>query len=257
MNDMRQDSIGSVFEKEFPVHFHELGHDGCLGPVTLLNFMQTSASLHANQLGVSAAHLRPKGVTWVISRIHLMVDRYPRARESVFVRTWPALREGFFTCRDFELWDGSGQHLGRASTSWALISIASRRPVKLEGNLPPYPLLPVRALEDSFEPLPQFSATEYSELTFRVLRGNLDLNNHVNNTVYAGWALETAPDEIAGGSLTELEIAFRAEVLYGDTVISRCSVEESGANPLCLHQIVNQRDGRELARLRTRWKDSV
>lgn len=247
------DKLEAVLEREFPVLFHELGHDGCLGPVTLLNFMQTSASLHAARLGVSAAHLRPQGVTWVISRIHLLVDRYPRARETVLVRTWPALREGFFTCREFELRDGSGQPLGRASTSWALIGIASRRPVRLEGHLPPYPLLPTRALNDSFEPLPHFQAGDFREMTFRVLRSNLDLNNHVNNTVYAGWALEAVPDEIAAGNLTELEIAFRAEAFYGDTIISRCSVEQSGATPLCLHQIVNQRDGRELARLRTRW----
>jgi acyl-ACP thioesterase len=243
-----------LFEKEFPVLFHELGHNGCLGPVTLLNFMQTSASLHAAQLGVSAADLRPRGLTWVISRIHLVIDRYPRARESVLLTTWPALREGFFTNREFELRDANGRPIGRASTSWALIGIASRRPVRLEGNLPPYPLLPRRALDDCFESLPHFQAGEFSESTFRVLRGDLDLNNHVNNTVYAGWALETVPDEIATGDLTELEIAFRAEVLYGDRVISRCSVEEAGLTPLCLHQIVNQRDGRELARLRTRWK---
>jgi hypothetical protein len=58
------------------------------------------------------------------------------------------------------------------------------------------------------------------------------------------------PDEIAAGTLTELEISFRAEVLYGEAVLSRCVVVEPG---LCLHQIVNKRNGRELARLRTRW----
>ena len=256
MNDAQHDTVTLLFEKEFPVLFHELGHNGCLGPVTLLNFMQTSASLHAAQLGVSAADLRPRGLTWVISRIHLVIDRYPRARESVLLRTWPAIREVFFTNREFELWNAKGQPLGRASTSWAVISIASRRPVKLEGNLPSYPLLPRRALNDNFESLPPFEARGFSELTFRVLRSNLDLNNHVNNTVYAAWALETVPDAIAAGNLTELEIAFRAEVLYGDTIISRCSLEETGTTSLCLHQIVNQRDGRELARLRTRWSSN-
>jgi len=83
-----------------------------------------------------------------------------------------------------------------------------------------------------------------------VLRSDLDSNHHVNNAIYAGWALETVPDEIAAGTLSELEISFRAEVLYGEAVLSRCVVTGPG---LCLHQIINKKDNRELARLRTRW----
>lgn len=254
MNSTHQAPESALFERGFPVLFHELDHNGTLGPVTLLNLMQTTASMHTLELGVSAGDLKPRGFTWVISRIHLLVERYPRAREVVHLRTWPSLREGIFTCREFELFDGTGAPLGRASSSWAMISLATRRPVRLEGNLPPYPLLEQRAVEDDFSPLPPFPGATVPELEFRVLRANLDLNHHVNNTVFAGWALESVPDEIASACLTELEISFRAEVLYGETVVSRCAVMESGDIPWCLHQIVNQSSGRELARLRTRWR---
>ncbi len=254
MNDLNGESFSPVFEKEFPVLFHDLDFNGDLGPVQLLNFMQTTASMHTLELGVSATHLRPKGLAWVVSRIHLIVERYPRSREVVRLRTWPAMREGIFTNREYELHDGNGQPLGRATTSWALISVATRRPVRLAGNLPPYPLLPQRAVDDDFAPLPLFPGPTEPELTFRVLRNDLDLNSHVNNTVYAGWALEAVPNEVAAGRLSELEVSFRAEALYGETVVSRCAVQDSGKSACCLHQIVNQRDGRELARLRTRWR---
>lgn len=254
MNNPLGSPPSPVFERAFPVLFHDLDFNGTLGPVTLLNFMQTTASMHSLALGVSATDLRPQGLTWVISRIHLIVDRYPRRGEIVRLRTWPAVRKGLFTNREFELSDGSEQPLGRASTSWALINIATRRPVKLEGNLPPYPLLPRRAVDDDFAPLPLFPGATTPEVTFRVLRADLDLNHHVNNTVFAKWALEAVPDGIAAGNLSELEVSFRAEVLYGETVVSRCAVQEPGTTPCCLHQIVNQHDGRELARLRTRWR---
>jgi len=238
----------------FPVRYHELDSHGNVRPVTLLNWLQDAAGTHAARLGVSVADLRVHGLTWVLSRIHIIVGRYPRAGETVLVRTWPATRKGLFSCREFELFDMQERATGRGSTSWALLNVASRRPVRLEGNLPPYPLLPRRAIEDDFASLPHFPETITAESDFRVLRDNLDVNHHVNNAVYAGWALEVVPDEVASGSLAELEIAFRAEVLYGETVVSRCALVESGATPCCLHQIVNQRDNRELARLRTRWK---
>jgi acyl-ACP thioesterase len=166
------------------------------------------------------------------------------------VRTWPATRQGLFSCREFELTDAGELLFGRATTSWAALGIVSRRPVRLEEHLPSYPLHPIRAVDDDFATLPPFPDTSTSEYSFRVLRGDLDTNHHVNNAIYAGWALETVPDEIAAGTLIELEISFRAEVLYGEHVLSRCFVTEPG---VCLHQIVSQKNGRELARLRTRW----
>lgn len=243
-----------VFKKEFPVRYHELDCHGNVRPVTLLNYVQDVAGMHAAQLGVSVSDLRAQGLTWVLSRIHLVVERYPRAGETVMIHTWPATRQGLFSCREFELFDGQGYFTGCATTSWAVLNVASRRPVKLEGNLPPYPLLPRRAISDDFPTLPQFPETATKVLSFRVLRSDLDINQHVNNAVFAGWALEAVPDEIAAGSLVELEISFRAEALYGETVESSCAVVDSGEVSNCLHQIVNRQDNRELARLRTRWR---
>lgn len=243
-----------IFEKAFPVSYHELDSHGNLRLLTILNYLQDIAGAHASRLGVSVADLRPGGLTWVLSRIHLLVERYPRAEETVTVRTWPATRHGLFTCREFELFDAEEACVARASTSWALLKVATRRPVRLEEHLPPYPLVPRRAVDDDFAALPAFPQEATAEMGFRVLRGDLDINHHVNNTVFAGWALEAVPDGIAAGVLTELEIAFRAEALYGESIVSRCAVVEDGETPCCLHQIVNSRDNKELARLRTRWR---
>ncbi|QEM66807.1 acyl-ACP thioesterase [Geobacter sp. FeAm09] len=244
----------NIFIKDFPVRYHELDSCGNLRVATLLNYLQDTAGMHAALLGVSLADLRELGLTWVLSRIHLLVERYPRARETVTIRTWPATRQGLFTCREFELCDHHGVRVARATTSWAVMNVATRRPVRLEGNLPPYPLVPERSIDDDFESLPPFPESAATEMGFRVLRSDLDMNHHVNNTIYAGWALEAVPDAVATGSLTELEITFRAEVRRGEDIVSRCAVTDTEPATCCLHQIASRRDGRELARLRTRWK---
>ncbi|OGT97433.1 MAG: hypothetical protein A2079_05575 [Geobacteraceae bacterium GWC2_48_7] len=244
-----------VFEHIFPVRYHELDSHGNIRPVTLLNYLQDIAGMHAKLLGVSVADLRELGFTWVLSRIHLIIEQFPRAEENLLVRTWPSTREGIFSCREFELLSGTGGvDAGRATTSWAVLDVATRRPVKLAGHLPPYPLFSHRAVDDSFATLPQIPGdVEAGEMIFKVLRSDLDSNKHVNNTIYAGWALEAVPDRIAEKTLAEIEISFRAEAFYGDTVTSRCAVMDNGES-ICLHQIFSCDDGRELARLRSRWK---
>jgi len=237
---------------DFLVHYYEADQQGDARPVALLNYLQSAAGDHARSLGVSVADLLKSGHTWVLSRVHLQLDRVPRVRETVSICTWPVSRETVFTVRDFELRDASGAQIGRATTSWAVLNVASRRPARLSDVLPDYPLHPHRALEDSFASLPVLEVSR-DELRLPVLRGDVDMNRHVNNTVYAGWALETVPQEVAETCrLSSIEIGFRAEALYGDTIVARSA--PAGDDPDCfLHRIDNAADGRELARLRTRW----
>jgi len=244
-----------LFEKVFAVQYYETDQRGFARPVALLNYLQSAAGDHASLLGVAVADLRKSGHTWVLSRLHLAMERYPRAGDSVRIRTWPVSRMNLFTVRDYELFDGDGGLLGRATTSWAVLNLKTRRPVQLADVLPLYPLHPERALNDAFNTLPLLEQPEY-ELRLPVLRGDLDINRHVNNTVYAGWALETIPDEVeAACRLAAIEIGFRAEALYGDSIIARTARTE---DPGCyLHCIENGSDGRELARLRTRWLSPV
>lgn len=248
-----------IFEKTFPIRYHELDNRGLLRPVTLLNFVQDAGGMHAAQLGVSVRDLRQRGLTWVLSRVHVTVERYPHADDVINVRTWPSTREGLFSCREFEMRDKNGVLFSSATSSWAVLNLASRRPVRLQDCLPEYPLTGQRALNDDFASLPQFPDEPdgtFRELPFLVRRSDQDSNQHVNNTVYTDWALEAVPDDIAVCHLYSIEVSFRAEALYGDRIVSQCVVKRSGNETECLHRIVSS-DKRELARLRTRWKGTT
>lgn len=239
------------FETKFTVQYNEADQRGFVRPVALLNYLQSVAGYHAATLGVSVADLVKSGHTWVLSRIHLAMDSYPQGGDSVRIRTWPAVRDNLFTVRDFKLFDKVGVTIGRATTSWALLSLATRRLVKLNDVLPMYQLNPERALNDPFRTLPALEKSEF-ELRLPVLRGDLDINRHVNNTVYAGWALETIPEEVdCLCHLASIEIGFRAEALYGDVIVARSARTEDAH--CYLHSIENGDDCRELARLRTCW----
>jgi medium-chain acyl-[acyl-carrier-protein] hydrolase len=243
--------MNPIFEKGYTVQYSEADQHGFVRTVVLLNYLQSAAGDHAATLGVSVADLLKIGYTWVMSRIHLAMKSYPRGGDKIRIVTWPATRETLLTVRDFELFNTRGALIGRATTSWAVLSLKSRRLVKLTDVLPLYQVNPVRAIDDAFSTLPSLEKAEY-ELRLPVLRGDLDINRHVNNTVYAGWALETIPEEVDDNCrLASIEIGFRAEALYGDTIVARTAKAE---DEYCfIHSIENVSDGRELARLRTKW----
>lgn len=245
-----------LFRKEYSVHSYELDFDGLARPVALLNFLQDAAGDHAAHLGWSVTDLLKKNMTWVLSRYHVRVDRFPGWGETLTVLTWPSGRHGTFALRDFEVSDGQGNTVLAGTTSWMILDLGRKRALKIEDVLPANVLVDRRALPDEFAALPVLDRAE-RELSFRVETGHLDVNRHVNNSVYIQWALEAAPDDVLMRRRpVELEVSYRAEAFYGDTVLSRLAAVPGRPGPgsVFLHQIANAATGAELTRLRTRWE---
>lgn len=172
-----------LFRKQYPIHTYESDSGGRARLVSLLNFLQDAAGEHAAVLGWSVTDLWKKKMTWVLSRYHVSVRRYPSWGEQLEVVTWPSGRHGLFALRDFEVSDAAGNTVLVATSSWMVVDIERKQPLKIESVLDADFLLDKRSLADAFASLPVLAAAE-REVSFRVETGHLDLNQHVNNAVY-------------------------------------------------------------------------
>jgi len=168
--------------------------------------------------------------------------------------TWPSARKGLFALREFELADQAGNEVAAATTSWMLLDVLKKKPVPMVENLGDFVQDPRRAIADDFLPLPELSQVDL-ELPFRVRMADLDWNRHVNHVVYIEWAVEAVPPEVITSCVPiEIEIDYRGEVLYGETVLSRSQLLMEGEETSFGHQIVRRDDLKELARARTLWR---
>ncbi len=241
-----------IYKAEYKIHTYEIDFRGRARPHSLLNYLQDAAAAQALALGFSVETLFRFGLTWVLSRYHIQIERYPRLGEKITVLTWPSGRSEFFALRDYEILDASGQKILAATSSWMVINLERKQPVPINSLYQERIIFPRRALEDNFEPLPLLPAAE-REIEFPVEINHLDMNRHVNNVVYIEWALEAVPPEILWREQpVEIEINYRAEAVYGHQVISRLYRVPKEEHEFW-HQIIHHQNGRELARLRTRW----
>jgi len=245
--------IELLHTKPFTVRYYEVGPSRLVRPATLLDYLQDAAAEHAAILSYGVQALHHRDLTWVLSRLRLTVGRYAGVGETVLVRTWPSTRGSLSSYREFEVLDPAGEIIARATTAWVVLDMVRRRPVRIAEVVPDYPLEPRRAIAEEFPPLPRPERSE-REVQFTVRQSDLDMNRHVNNAVYVGWALESAPEEIAGTlKPVDIEVGFRAEALAGDTVIARCGLGAGANSGRFLQEIVREKDGKELARLRVNW----
>jgi len=245
--------MDKIFTKTFHVYTYEVDHRGKALPLSLLNYLQDTAGDHAAVLGFSIHDLLKKGLTWILSRYHIRIVRYPALAADIAVSTWPSGKQGLFALRDFEITDAGGGLLAAATSSWILWNLRTKQPARLDENLPDDVTVDKRALPDDFEALPSIGTAD-RELSFRVEMQDINFNNHVNHAVYIQWALETPPAGILRTARpVDIEAAYKGEAFYGDEVVSKARTIGSGSAPVFLHGLFHKDKGIELTRLRTAW----
>lgn len=234
----------------FRIRSYEMDARGRVSIQSICNYLQEMAGLHAAELGVSVTDLLEKKMTWVLSRLHVKIERFPSWGEILSIDTWPSGAEGLYAIRDFAIMDSKANAIGHATSSWMIIDLVKKKPIEMPDFI--YDLRMIdkrRAIDDPFKKLPKVSNIDF-EKQFNVRRSDLDINQHVNNVNYIEWAVESVPEEIySQKSLAELEINFRAESKYGDRVIAQSQLQED----ICLHKLSRSSDDRELAVVRTKW----
>ena len=195
-----------------------------LKPTALLNMAQEAANNHAEYLGVGYDTLIEAQQAWVMSRMKVEFAKLPMWREKVNLTSWHKGAAGFMFLRDFVMSDSEGTSLVKATTSWVVIDMTTRRLAR-RGAFADFAhdserCIPENAIE---EPAAKVTIPEGAELiktlSHPVVYSDLDMNRHVNNVMYVVWAMDMVGLEVASEMpLRELEINFNAEVRPNDTV---------------------------------------
>jgi medium-chain acyl-[acyl-carrier-protein] hydrolase len=236
------------FTARLDVHSYAIDASGALALPALAGYLQEVAGRHAVALGVGLDALRARGFTWMLARQRIEALAPVGLGDEVEVATWPSGVERLFVHREFTVTRG-GAEVARASTAWLVIDAAKRRPVRPDEVLDPA-LRPRLASLSPLAPALAAPAASAAARRFEVRYGDIDLNRHVNAASYVAWAIEcAAPERFWSSRPCEVEVHHVAEAVHGDAVVARS--EEQG--DAVLHALLRERDGKELARARTRW----
>jgi medium-chain acyl-[acyl-carrier-protein] hydrolase len=243
-----------IWTDEYLISSYEVDAKGKASLPTLSKFMQETAYNHANHLEFGYHQLKEKNLFWVLSRLLIKIDRYPKWGDKIQIRTWPSGVERLFAYRDFRVLDEKGTQLAAAGTVWLMLDAQKRRPQRAEELKARIKLLPnERALEQRPAKIPGLSNPVEGRF-FPVRYSDLDLYNHVNNAKYIEWILDSFPAEMHREfTVTEFEINFLSEAKLGDEAAILTEKLED-ASPAFRHCIIRKADNRDICLARTRWK---
>jgi acyl-ACP thioesterase len=229
---------------------------GRLSMAGVFKLLGDAAEAEAQTRGLSLEALLKVNLGWMLrsARVELEAEP-PRAGELLSIETWPSGRRGLFAETDFLLYDGGGQRIGAATSTWLAVDLLKRRPARL-----PQQVLSI-AIPDRprvFSPGPGTGTAGFelepaaSAPQVEVIVGldDLDHNFHLNHLRYIEWSLApVSSEQRASSRLVSIDVLFRAEAFFGDAITA--SSDADGAE--LRHRLVRDEDGVELSRAVSRW----
>jgi len=206
----------------YEVRGYDCGYGGPLTPFALANYFQEAAGAHAMALGIGMQDMWEKGLTWMLSRIDIHIEKMPKAEQKVIARTWPIGTKKLFAQRCIELVDESGFKYAGAMYEYIIVDMKTRRVMRPERTLAldlttshpwPFPDLSAGIEDNSFETLEGFSPTFAIEARSR----HIDHNGHVNNAHFINWLCDAVPRS-AHAAICRIKVDFVHEILINQKV---------------------------------------
>ncbi len=200
------------FHCDFSMHLF-MGHLG--------NHMLNAADYHSSDRGYGVKKLTKEHKTWVLSRLVIDMDSYPKAYDKIRVDTWVDSVVRFFTGRNFRVTDATGTKIyGYGKSVWAMIDTTNRQPVDIlqvnDGQLSKY------IDTETVCPIDKLSRVKIGD-NAKLLRSiptyynDVDLNGHINSVKYIEHVLDLWDISwYQQHRLKTLEIAYVAESHQGD-----------------------------------------
>lgn len=190
----------------------------------LVNLLMEVSENHSAGLGREEPFLRERGISWIILRYEFSIDRMPSSKEEIEIETFATEYNKLFTYREFIVRDQNGDELIQIKTTFALMKNDTRKMARIPSEVvEPYGAAFSKRIRRDTKPN-EVDRAHAQEKNYIVRYFDIDANQHVNNSKYIDWLLDSLdPAFLTGHQLQHGVITFDKEVKEGDAVTSTVS----------------------------------
>lgn len=238
-------------QKEFAIHSYETNRYGNASLSSIFNFLIEIAWEHAQVLDWGFDALKRNNYFWVLSRMYIKIEKYPRWQDKVTVKTWPTGTESIYAFREYEVINPEGEVIIRASSAWLILDLDTKRIIRPD------------SLSDSFQKFAQHKICRYpdrfkangkaEDLQFSpVLFTDLDINQHFNSVKFVERALNFyGIDFLNENIVSEIEVNYLKEGMPEDSIaVSLIQISENED----MVSLVRESDQIDLCIMKITWK---
>ena len=180
-----------IYELKHRVRYFQVDQDNRIHLSSLFKLLQEAAINHAT-LGNIGTQIMEEGESWILNRVVMKLNRYPRYDEFLNIQTWATQMKHFKGFREFRIF-ADEELIGKVSTLWLYIDLNAKAIARLPSEA--VKAFPTRPDEVFFEDLDRLRlpkpGSDAVESTITLRYSDIDGNQHVNNAAYIDF-LQTA-----------------------------------------------------------------
>lgn len=221
---------------------------------TILTLLEETAADHCFSINQGLYDLEKQNIGWVLLSGFMKMDRYPRYKEKILIKTWLSSYSMIKGIRENLIYDEEGNIIGRAKGLWLFYDIKRRRPIQIFDSIKEqWSYSPDESINHDITKKIRGIDSARSFKEFKINRFDVDNNKHVNNIRYLQWLMESISEDITDDHfLHSIDGRFIGEAQYGDTIVS--FGEKDGDDNSYIHTIKTQLNDKVCATAKTIWK---
>ena len=218
--------------------------------ITLFSHTLDTAGYASNGRAYSIDTLQEQGLSWVLSRFAIEVNRYPKQFEEITIETWIEDINKLVSTRNFQIFDQNRELIAQACSLWSMIDQNTRRPVNLLETL--YKDAPVLAEANDMErPVRILEVKGEKVDEVKVRYSDIDFNQHANSARYIKWQLDSYNlDMFKEKQVKRFDINFVQEVFFGE----KLEVYKEEKENMHFFDLKNE-NGRSVCKTIFTWED--
>ncbi len=195
---------------------------------SLFNYMQDTASFHAEKLGVGFETLQENNNFWILSWAKIEIVGLPSYNDTIKIKSWAKGKKRLFYMRDFILYNGNNEILIKATTAWLLLNSETKRISDLNRIGIKLPIFPDEHAIEEYPGKFNFQTDKEESFLRRIYYSDIDINQHVNNARYIEIILDCYNrEEHQNKKIKSLTISYKGETHFmNELEIERSSLTD-------------------------------
>lgn len=194
---MRSDyAPDGAFTLPVRVRSYEAGRNRRISPATTLRLLESLATEASTTLGYSPEWYVEHGSAWLVREMRIVLGDLPTIGDELLLGTWLSEWRKVQAFREYAIWrPGSDTLVARARARWAYVDrhrgVPLRVPAEMVERFSPLGP-PMRRRSPLIVPLAgaYTAAPTLHTMHLNARETEADVNQHINNTVYADWLAE-------------------------------------------------------------------
>ena len=242
-----------IHKEQFSIRTSEINHLKKIHPHALIQLMQEASMQHTIGMRVSVWDLEAMKGSWVLIKMEVNFYYFPSLNEKITVHTFPSGKEGYFTFRDYLVYDISGKISATASSQCTMMNTESRKLMKIPDSFGALVFNSDNPLpKPDFRLKPIFSESHQTEIISGYF--HVDWNGHVNNVSMIRLILESLNNELFyKKKLKTLKIQFKSEVIISQVLKFYYTSRET--ENIINHTVIDKNSGKDVVLAETIWED--